>query len=53
MKSTQASISAALNQTSNIFIFILAALFLGERITPVRLFAIILGITGAIIVGVA
>ena len=53
MKYTQASISAALNQTSNIFIFILAALFLGERITPVRLFAIILGITGAIIVGVA
>ena len=53
MKFTHASISAALNQTSNIFIFILAALFLGERITPVRLFAIILGITGAIIVGLA
>lgn len=53
MKFTDASISAALNQTNNIFIFILAALFLGERITPVRLFAIILGITGAIIVGLA
>jgi len=52
MKYTQASISAALNQTSNIFIFILAALFLHERITPVRLFAIIIGIAGAIIVGV-
>ena len=52
MKFTQASISAALNQTSNIFIFILAALFLHERITPVRLFAIIIGIAGAIIVGV-
>ncbi|TAJ93931.1 MAG: DMT family transporter [Gammaproteobacteria bacterium] len=53
MKYTQASIAAALNQTNNIFIFIMAAMFLHERITPVRLIAIILGITGAIIVGVA
>jgi drug/metabolite transporter (DMT)-like permease len=53
MKYTQASIAAALNQTNNIFIFIMAAMFLHERITPVRLIAIILGITGTIIVGVA
>ena len=51
MKYTQASIAAALNQTSNIFIFILAAIFLKERITPLRLGAILVGVTGAIMVG--
>ena len=50
MKYTQASTAAALNQTSNIFIFIFAAMFLKERITIIRAGAIGLGITGAIMV---
>ncbi len=50
MKFTQASTAAALNQTSNIFIFIFAALLLHERITPLRIAAIILGVTGALLV---
>jgi drug/metabolite transporter (DMT)-like permease len=51
MKFTQASIAAALNQTNSIFIFIFAALFLRERITPVRIGAIGLGVMGALLVG--
>jgi len=51
MKFTQASTAAALNQTSNIFIFIFAALFLKERITLIRFGAISLGIIGALLVG--
>lgn len=51
MKYTQASIAAALNQTSNIFIFIFAAMFLKERITAIRAGAIALGVTGAVMVG--
>lgn len=51
MKYTQASIAAALNQTSNIFIFVFAALFLKERITLLRAGAIGLGVTGAVMVG--
>ncbi|UCC80697.1 MAG: DMT family transporter [Candidatus Zixiibacteriota bacterium] len=50
MKYTQASIAAALNQTSNIFIFIFAALFLKEPITRRRVIGIILGVAGAFIV---
>ena len=50
MKYTQASTAAALNQTSNIFIFIFAAMFLKERITLIRAGAIGLGLTGAIMV---
>jgi len=50
MKYTQASIAAALNQTSNIFIFILAAIFLKEPITKRRVVGIILGVAGAFIV---
>ncbi len=50
MKFTQASIAAALNQTSNIFIFVFAALFLKEPITPRRLAGIMIGIAGAFIV---
>lgn len=50
MKYTQASTAAALNQTSNIFIFIFAALILKERITLVRLIAIVLGVIGACLV---
>jgi drug/metabolite transporter (DMT)-like permease len=50
MKYTQASTAAALNQTSNIFVFVFAALLLKEKITPVRLAAIILGVLGALLV---
>lgn len=50
MKFTQASAAAVLNQTSNIFIFIMAALILGERITRFRLIGIILGVAGALLV---
>ncbi len=50
MKFTQASVAAALNQTSAIFIFIFAALFLKERITVIRAVAISIGITGAVMV---
>ncbi|UCE67606.1 MAG: DMT family transporter [Candidatus Zixiibacteriota bacterium] len=50
MKYTQVSIAAALNQTSNIFIFIFAALFLKEAITRRKVVGIILGVSGALIV---
>lgn len=50
MKFTQASIAAALNQTSNIFIFIFAALLLKERVTPLRVAAIVAGVTGVLLV---
>lgn len=46
MKYIQASTASALNQTSNIWIFIFAGLFLKERITLVRLCAIALGMSG-------
>ncbi|MFN8177502.1 MAG: DMT family transporter [bacterium] len=47
MKLAPASVAAALNQTSNIFIFVLAAVFLRERITPVRMLGIVLGVVGS------
>ena len=50
MKYAHASIAAALNQTSNIFIFVLAAWLLHERITALRLAAIVLGVGGALLV---
>ncbi|MCP4684420.1 MAG: DMT family transporter [bacterium] len=50
MKYTQASTTAALNQTSNIFVFIFAALILKEKITLVRMIAICLGVGGALLV---
>lgn len=50
MKFTTTSIAAALNQTSNIFIFIFAAMFLKEPITPRRTVGIVLGVVGALIV---
>ena len=50
MKYMQASTAAALNQTSNIFVFIFAALLLKERITAVRAAAIVLGVVGALLV---
>jgi len=50
MKFTSASIAAALNQTSNIFVFIFAALLLKEKVTPVRGVAIVLGVGGVLLV---
>ena len=50
MKYTQASIAAALNQTSNVLVFIMAALLLGERITSRRLLGIIMGVSGSFMV---
>jgi len=50
MKFTQVSISAALNQTSNIFVFIFAALLLKEKITVQRVIAILLAVSGAMLV---
>ena len=50
MKYTLASVAAALNQTNNIFIFLLAALFLRERITPLRAAGILLGVAGVLLI---
>ncbi|MFH1687470.1 MAG: DMT family transporter [bacterium] len=50
MKYTQASIAAALNQTSNILVFILAAIFLKEKVTRLRILGIILAVSGAVLV---
>jgi drug/metabolite transporter (DMT)-like permease len=52
MKYTLASIASALNQLNTIFIFILAAVFLKERITPVKLAAVALAFAGAVLVSV-
>ncbi|MFH1009788.1 MAG: DMT family transporter [bacterium] len=50
MKYTQASIAAALNQTSNIFVFIFAALLLKEPVNRQRVVAIVLAVGGALLV---
>lgn len=50
MKYTQASIASALNQTSSVFVFIFAALILKEKISLLRVFAILLAITGIFLV---
>jgi drug/metabolite transporter (DMT)-like permease len=50
MKYAQASIAAALNQTSNIFIFIFAALLLHEPLTYRRIIGIGLGFVGSLLV---
>jgi len=50
MKYTQASTAAALNQTSNIFVFLFAAWFLKERITWLRGVAICAAVLGALLV---
>jgi drug/metabolite transporter (DMT)-like permease len=47
MKYAHASVAAALNQTSNIFVFVFAAFFLRERITRQRTIGILLGVAGA------
>lgn len=50
MKFTQASQASALNQTSNIFVFILAAVFLKERMTVRRVIGIGLAFVGVYLV---
>lgn len=50
MKFTQASIAAALNQTSNIFVFIFATILLREPITLWRTIGIILAVLGVSLV---
>jgi drug/metabolite transporter (DMT)-like permease len=50
MKFAQASVAAALNQTSNLIIFVLAALILKEKLTSMRILAILLGVGGAFLV---
>ena len=52
MALTAASVASVLNQMSTIFIFILAAIFLKERITPLKLAAVLLAFAGAILVSV-
>ncbi|HDR91507.1 MAG TPA: EamA family transporter [candidate division Zixibacteria bacterium] len=50
MKFTQASTAAVLNQTSHVWVFLFAALFLKEKMNPTRLFAIALAMAGVFMV---
>ncbi len=50
MKLTQASVAAALNQTSSIYVFIFAALFLHESVDFRRVVGILLGVGGTLLV---
>ncbi|HHS50722.1 MAG TPA: hypothetical protein ENN07_06355 [candidate division Zixibacteria bacterium] len=50
MKFTQLSTVAVLQQTSNIFVFIFAALILKEKMTPLRILGIFLAVGGAVLV---
>ena len=50
MKFTQASTASALNQTSSIFVFVLAWLILKERVTIARVVGIVLAVGGAVLV---
>jgi drug/metabolite transporter (DMT)-like permease len=50
MKFTLASIASALNQTSTLFVFVFAAIFLHEPITPRRIAAITLAVSGALLI---
>jgi drug/metabolite transporter (DMT)-like permease len=49
-KYSQAGRVALLNQTSTVFIVLFAAIFLKERLTPVKLFAVSMAFTGAAII---
>jgi len=50
MKYTHASTAAALNQTSNIFIFIFAAMILKERMTSMKVVGVLLAVGGVFLV---
>jgi drug/metabolite transporter (DMT)-like permease len=50
MKYTEASIAAALNQLSNIFVFVFAAALLKEPVNLQRVIAIVLAVGGALLV---
>jgi len=50
MKYTMASTAAALNQTSNIFVFIFAALMLKEAINREKIIGIVMGMAGVFLV---
>ena len=50
MKFTQASIAAALNQSSNVFVFIFAAWFLKEPIDRLKVIGIVLAVAGSLLV---
>jgi drug/metabolite transporter (DMT)-like permease len=49
-KYTQAGIAALLNQTSTVFVVILAAIFLGERMTKLKIVAVAMAFAGTAIV---
>jgi drug/metabolite transporter (DMT)-like permease len=49
-KYSQAGVAALLNQTSTVLIVLLAAVFLKERLTRVKLVAVALAFTGAAMV---
>jgi drug/metabolite transporter (DMT)-like permease len=50
MKFAQASVASALNQTSNIFLFVLAAIFLREPLYWQRVIGILIAISGALLI---
>ena len=50
MKFTQASIAAPLSQLNSVFVFVLAAIFLKEKITGVKSAAVVLATLGAVLV---
>lgn len=50
MKYAPASIASALNQINNVFIFILAALFLKERMTRAKIAGIVMAVLGVFLV---
>ncbi len=50
MKYTQASTAAVLNQTSHVWVFLFASLFLKEKINRMRIFAIMLASIGVCLV---
>jgi drug/metabolite transporter (DMT)-like permease len=49
-KFTEASVAAILNQLSTIFLFVLAAAFLKEPLTPRRSLAVVMAVAGAALV---
>jgi drug/metabolite transporter (DMT)-like permease len=50
MKYAMASEASALNQTNTIFVFVLATIFLKEPVTKGKIFALVLAVTGVLLV---